>query len=122
MRDGSGAAPVSHWNTVLLPDPENPTRPIFTTASSSVRGDMSRAFLYARHGCRQEGRYHHRFTSHCTTLRRGVISTPTAACPQMLSRCDRGLDGIVIMARRPPTPRKRRTREHVIADLSINHV
>ena len=26
------------------------------------------------------------------------------------------------MARRPLPPRKRRTREHVIADLSINHV
>lgn len=26
------------------------------------------------------------------------------------------------MARRKPIPRKRRTREHIIADLSVNHV
>ena len=26
---GSGASPVSHWKTVLLPDPENPTSPTF---------------------------------------------------------------------------------------------
>jgi hypothetical protein len=30
--------------------------------------------------------------------------------------------GSISMARRPMPPRKRRTREHVIADLSINHV
>src|SRR5579883_3384959 len=29
--DGSGFSPVSHSNTVLLPVPANPTRPIFIT-------------------------------------------------------------------------------------------
>ena len=32
-RPGSGFTPVSQWNTVLLPEPANPARPIFIVAS-----------------------------------------------------------------------------------------
>src|SRR5437588_12571829 len=53
-RAGSGATPVSQRKTVLLPEPEKPTRPIFIPSSSDVVGGgvgrLAGRFLPIRRG------------------------------------------------------------------------